>query len=131
MDQCTHEVCLRYWEKIISQCQARPAGQSARKWLTDNGICEQTYYLWQRKIRQSAYAQMQTSQQALPDIKTQDVITFAEVPVSHFQPDIEKRSDENSIKPVAVIQAASYSVAVTADIPETLLSLILREVSHA
>ena len=106
MDQCTREVRLRYWEKIISQCQARPAGQSAKKWLTDNGICEQTYYLWQRKIRQSAYDQMQ-AQQALPEAKTQDVITFAEVPVSHFQPDIEKSSDENSIKPVAVIHETS------------------------
>ena len=29
MDQCTHEVRLQYWKNIISQCQARPEGQSA------------------------------------------------------------------------------------------------------
>ena len=44
MDQCTHEVRLQYWKNIISQCQARPEGQSAKQWLADNGICEQTYY---------------------------------------------------------------------------------------
>ena len=37
MDQCTHEVRLQYWKNIISQCQARPEGQSAKQWLADNG----------------------------------------------------------------------------------------------
>ena len=32
MDQCTHEVRLQYWKNIISQCQARPEGQSAKQW---------------------------------------------------------------------------------------------------
>lgn len=44
MDQCTHEVRLQYWKNIITQCQARPEGQTAKQWMTDHGICEQTYY---------------------------------------------------------------------------------------
>ena len=49
MDQCTHEVRLQYWKNIISQCQARPEGQSAKQWLADNGICEHRslkYYIY-------------------------------------------------------------------------------------
>ena len=44
MDNCTHEVRLQHWKNIISQCQNRPEGQTAKSWLKENGICEQTYY---------------------------------------------------------------------------------------
>ena len=45
MDQCTHEVRAEYWRNIIKACGQRPAGQSAKKWMDENGICEQSYYL--------------------------------------------------------------------------------------
>ena len=48
MDQCTHEVRAEYWKKIIQACGQRPAGQSAKSWMDENGICEQSYYHWQR-----------------------------------------------------------------------------------
>ena len=44
MDQCTHEVRAEYWKKIIQACGQRPAGQSAKSWMDENGICEQSYY---------------------------------------------------------------------------------------
>ena len=52
MDQCTHEVRAEYWRSIIKACGQRPAGQSAKKWMDENRICEQSYYHWQRKFRQ-------------------------------------------------------------------------------
>lgn len=52
MDQCTHEVRAEYWKGIIKACRQRPAGQSAKSWMDENGICEQSYYHWQRKFRQ-------------------------------------------------------------------------------
>ena len=55
MDQCTHEVRAEYWKGIIKACGQRPAGQSAKNWMEVNGICEQSYYHWQRKFRQKAY----------------------------------------------------------------------------
>ena len=58
MDQCTHEVRAEYWKRIIRACGQRPAGQSAKSWMEENGICEQSYYHWQRKFRQQAYGQM-------------------------------------------------------------------------
>lgn len=61
MDQCTHEVRAEYWKRIIRACGQRPAGQSAKSWMEENGICEQSYYHWQRKFRQQAYGQMKAS----------------------------------------------------------------------
>ena len=93
MDHCTHEVRMQYWKNIISQCQARPAGQTAKQWMTENGICEQTYYLWQRRIRKETYEQMSSQE--------------------------------------LVIKTNACSIALSADIPDSLLSRILKEVSHA
>lgn len=131
MDQCTHEVRLQYWKNIISQCQARPEGQSAKQWLADNGICEQTYYLWQRKIRRSAYELMQTTHSDLVEPKEQSKISFAEIPIPHLHSTMEAASVEACIRPVAVIRTGSCSIAIAADIPETILAQILKEVSHA
>ena len=52
MDHCTHEVRAEYWRKIIQACGQRPAGQSAKQWMDENGIREQSYYHWQRRFRQ-------------------------------------------------------------------------------
>ena len=42
MDQCTHEVRAEYWKKIIQAWGQRPAGQSAKSWMDENGISEQS-----------------------------------------------------------------------------------------
>ena len=61
MDQCTHEVRAEYWKGIIKACGQRPAGQSAKCWMDENGICEQSYYYWQRKLREQAYGLIKES----------------------------------------------------------------------
>ena len=81
MDQCTHEVRMQYWKNIISQCQSRPEGQSAKSWLEENGICEQTYYSWQRKIRKATFEAMQKNESSLPVAMKNKEISFAEIPV--------------------------------------------------
>lgn len=130
MDSCTHEVRLQYWKNIISQCQSRPEGQTAKQWLKENGICEQTYYLWQRKIRQSAYELMNVSAQQI-SVPRKEEISFAEIPVFSAADTDRTQPVEPGIAPIAVIKTPSCSIAVSADIPEVLLSRILKEVSHA
>ena len=130
MDQCTHEVRLQHWKNIITQCQARPAGQTAKQWMADHGICEQTYYHWQRRIRQETFAFMQTQPQTLPEIAEKE-ISFAEIPIPQTdQPDINSEQDL-SVRPVAIIKTSSCTIAFSAEIPDTLLTRILREVNHA
>ena len=54
MDQSTHDVRWANWLNIITECQQRPAGVSAKQWLA-NGIQEKTYYYWLRKFRREAW----------------------------------------------------------------------------
>lgn len=114
MDQCTHEIRLQYWKNIISLCHERPSGQTAKQWLKENGICEQTYYSWQRKIWQESYDSMQvTSKVVLPSVEENE-ISFSDISYSisnvlaEVDPaDCNDRSDAESveaIRPVAVIK---------------------------
>lgn len=130
MDQCTHAVRRQHWKNIISQCQERPDGQSARQWLKENGISEHAYYRWQRRLRQETYDRI-SGKDSLPATHGGGV-SFAEVPLPDAPealPAAEMTGRE--IHPVAIIRAGGCSVAVSADIPDGILSRILREVSHA
>ena len=46
MDQLTHDVRRTNWLDIITECQQRPAGVTAKQWLAENGIKEKAYYYW-------------------------------------------------------------------------------------
>ena len=130
MDRCTHEVRMQYWKDIISQCQARETGQSAKQWLKENGICEQTYYLWQRRIRQETYTQMKEQTETLPAVQADAGITFTEIPLPTQERTLSDPAGQYPT-PAAVIRTADMTIALSADISEALLTRILREVSHA
>ena len=116
MDKITHEVRIANWQNIITQCQNRPAGMSANKWLTENGISVKNYYYYQRKLRQLAYQELKEN--------CANEISFAEVSLP-----VPKQS--NSSDSVAVIKANGITVEISNDISEHLLRLILTEVCHA
>lgn len=129
MDKCTHDVRANYWKEIIHNCQQRPAGQSTRQWLEENGILEQSYYYWQRKFRKVAYDQIDISE--LPSIqKKENEVSFAEITVSTTQKSPTDHTLEVT-KPAAVIKTATLTIAISNEISESILSMILREVSHA
>ena len=131
MDQCTHEVRAEYWRNIIKACGQRPAGQSAKKWMDDNGIREQTYYHWQRKFRQQAYDQMK-EKEMLPSVTEKAEVSFAEIP---YTPAVGREDipgvSEVGRTPAAVIRTSAMSIEISNQISESLLSRILREVSNA
>jgi putative transposase len=129
MDQITHSVRRSNWLGIIKQCQERPEGITVRQWLADNGIREKSYYYWLRKFRKEAYEEMQ----AMPSETQLTEIEFAELPVPAKRlpdcvlPDEMHRAD----KAVAVIRTSGLAIELSNDISETLLTRILKEVSHA
>ena len=86
MDQCTHEVRAEYWKKIIQACGQRPAGQSAKSWIDENGICEQSYYHWQRRFRKQAYEEMKENA-SVPAVAEKTELTFVEIPCHTSEPD--------------------------------------------
>ncbi len=127
MDQCTHEVRLQHWKNIISQCQLRPQGQTAKQWMDENGICEQTYYRWQRAIRQETYTEMTAARQSPASPPPGTDVSFAEVPMQKI-PSILVPADRGTAP--AVIRTAAFTIELTDSISDRLLSAILREVSH-
>ena len=120
-----------YWRNIIKACGQRPAGQSAKKWMDENGICEQIYYHWQRKVRQQAYDQMK-EKEMLPSVTEKAEVSFAEIP---YTPAVGREDipgvSEVGRTPAAVIRTSAMSIEISNQISESLLSRILREVSNA
>lgn len=132
MDQITHDVRSSQWLEIITQCQNRPEGTTAKQWMADNGISEKSYYYYLRKFRKQAYSKMTETSTARSSGKE---ISFAEVPISPKQTvnvtAFSSESPVEAIRPVAVIKNADISIALTNEISEGLLSRILLEVAHA
>ena len=128
MDQCTHEVRAEYWKGIIRACGQLPAGQSAKSWMDENGICEQSYYHWQRKFRQQAYEQMKDIVATVPAVSEKTDIAFVEFPRI---PSPQKDTKIMDNAAVAVIRTSFMSVEITNDISDGVLTAILKEVSHA
>ena len=131
MDQCTHKVRAEYWRNIIKACGQRPAGQSAKKWMDENGICEQSYYHWQRKFRQQAYDQVK-EKETLPSVAEKTEVSFAEIPYSPAvgREDIPGVSEAGRT-PAAVIRTSRIRIEISNQISDSLLIRILREVSNA
>ena len=48
---------LALWAGRISEC--RSSGQNVKVWCKENGICEQTYYRWQKRLFEMAKAQQE------------------------------------------------------------------------
>ena len=48
---------LALWAGRISEC--RSSGQNVKTWCRENGICEQTYYKWQRRLFEMAQTQQE------------------------------------------------------------------------
>ena len=46
---------LALWAGRISAC--RNSGQNVKAWCKENGVCEQTYYKWQRRLFEMAQMQ--------------------------------------------------------------------------
>ena len=127
MDQCTHEVRAEYWKKIIQACGQRPAGQSAKSWMDENGICEQSYYHWQRRFRKQMYEEM-LKNDSIPVVAEKTELTFVEIPCSTSA---ESTTCMISDKTVATIRTATLQIDISNEISDALLSRIIREVSHA
>ena len=129
MDQTTYNVRRANWLTIIARCQERPEGISVKQWLSDNGVKEKAYYYWLRKFRKEAYAQMQlpgTNENTGTEIAFTE-ITIPDKTTSSCIP-LPAESYEN---PVAVIRYNGVSIGISNEISDSLLSRILKEVSHA
>ena len=129
MYQCKKEVRLQNWKNIISECQARPDNQTAKQWMDEHNICEQTYYVWQRRIRQAAYHEMTSMQDSLQDTSSKAEVAFTEIQVPVHDMPVPVTEHNASIS--AVLRTSTYTIEISNNISDRMLSLILQEASHA
>lgn len=95
--------------------------------MDKNGICEQTYYRWQRAVRQETYAEMAAARQFPSQLSPDTDISFVEVPIKKDHP-VLPPADRGAAP--AVIRTATFTLELADSISDRLLSSILREVSH-
>ena len=93
--------------------------------MDENGICEQSYYHWQRKFRKQAYGLIKENA-AVPAASENADIAFVEIP---YKPLAENAGE--TVSGVAVIRTSSVRIEITNDISDPVLTRILREVSRA
>lgn len=55
LQQMNEQNKLALWASRISEC--RNSGQTVKLWCKENGLCEQTYYRWQKRVFEFAKAQ--------------------------------------------------------------------------
>lgn len=129
MDQITHDVRRATWHNVIKQCQKRPEHTTIKQWCLDNDISEKSYYYWLRKFRKEAAQQMPVP----TTVQNPSPVTFAEIPfVSSCDTYTKAGADATlPVHPTAVLRHKDLTIAVTNDISDSLLSRIIREVSHA
>lgn len=130
MDKITHEVRLEQWKHIISECQARPKGQSAKQWLAEKGIPEKTYYYWQRRVRKEAYALAKKENCSITPASAATVparprVSFAEMP---FHPVGETLND---FIPTAVLRKGSMVLELSNAVSDRLLEKIMEVTANA
>ena len=126
MDQSTHTVRRSNWINIIQQCQARPAGTTAKQWLAENGISEKSYYYWLRKIRREV-----CEQEGLLEATDPSEVSFVEIPVKTALDSAPLPTVPAAITPVAVIRSGRLTLELANDVSEPLLCRLLQEVLHA
>ena len=128
MDKCTHEVRKQYWKNIINQCLQRPEGMTAKQWLDENNICEQTYYHWLKRIRQETY-ELATTSSSSACVKTMhSEVAFAEIPLPDMNP---VAPNENEFRPDITIQTGSVLIGVSNTVSDALLGKLFEVIGHA
>lgn len=121
MDKTTHELRLADWQAIVNNCLSRPAGQSKKQWLAEQGVPEKSYYYWQRKIRLIAYGECHPESPAAMSSEYE----FAELPFQAVQ------EVQNTAVPAAVIRKGSVVIELNNSINDRLLGRLLEVISNA
>mgnify|MGYP006987235110 CR=1 FL=1 len=92
----------------------RPVGRDQqasqpKSWMDENGICEQSYYHWQRRFRQQAYEEMKENA-SVPAVAEKTELTFVEIPCHTSE---ETNTYMVSGKPVATIRTAALQIDIS------------------
>ena len=90
---------LALWAGRISEC--RSSGQNVKVWCKENGICEQTYYRWQKRLFEMAQAQQEVRfAEVTPVTATRSASIALTVRISGNEADIHNGADAATVETV-------------------------------
>ncbi len=90
---------LALWAGRISEC--RSSGQNVRAWCKENGICEQTYYRWQKRLFEIAKAQHDVQfAEVTPVQPVRDRNVAVTVRIAGAEADIHSGADAGTVETV-------------------------------
>ena len=90
---------LALWAGRISEC--RNSGQNVKSWCRENGVCEQTYYKWQRRLFEMAQAQQESRFVEVTPVQPVDIGSIAvTVRIAGAEADIHSGADAATVEAV-------------------------------
>ena len=91
---------LALWAGRISEC--RNSGQNVKTWCRENGICEQTYYKWQRRLFEMAQVQQEVSFAEVTPVQPvrSGKVVAVTVRISGAEADIHSGADAATVETV-------------------------------
>ena len=125
MDRSTYEIRLAQWTKIVEECSRRPSEMTVTAWTEEHGIGVKSYYYWQRKVRR---AMAQLMQPQLPSVVPEKQVAFAEIECQSSQTPPETLE---MFKPDAVLRRGDVLIGISNSVSDSLLRIILENLSHA
>ena len=90
---------LALWAGRISEC--RNSGQNVKVWCKENGICEQTYYRWQKRLFEMAKAQQEVQfAEVTPVQSVRSGNVAVTVRIAGAEADIHNGADASTVETV-------------------------------
>ena len=87
---------LALWAERVSEC--RNSGQNVKAWCRANGICEQTYYKWQKRQFEMAKAQQEAQFVEVTPVRSGDLAVT--VRIGGAETDISNGADTATVEAV-------------------------------
>ena len=78
--ELTHEVRMKHWAEVLRH--RHESGQTIRGFCRTEGICEKTYYYWQKRIREAAGTALLGQEKEQMPATLPPVPVFAALPAS-------------------------------------------------
>ena len=90
---------LALWAGRISECRSN--GQNVKVWCKENGICEQTYYRWQKRLFEMAKAQQEVQfAEVTPVQSVRSANVAVTVRIAGAEADIHSGADTATVETV-------------------------------
>ena len=103
LQQLNEQNKLAMWAGRISEC--RNSGLTVKRWCKENGVGEQTYYKWQKRVFALAKAQHETQfAEVTPIISGHETVPVAiTVHMAGVSADIHNGADPSTVEAVLQI----------------------------